>query len=63
MIATGTGYLAVLLVLLLWSKRQWGLLASYAALQSMRRLLQTATTVTPGRRVLYGTLQLEKSLD
>ncbi len=62
MIATGTGYLAVLLALLLWSKRRWGLLASYAALQSVRRLLQTATTVTPGRRVLSGTLQSDKPL-
>lgn len=62
MIATGTCYLAVLLVLLLWGKERWGLVASYAAFQSVRRLLQTGTTVTPGRRVLYGTLHSEKPL-
>lgn len=62
MLQTVTGSLAVLLVLLLFTKKKWGLWASFAALPAMWKLLQTATQRTPGRRVLYGTLETEEPL-
>lgn len=57
MLAAATGYFALLLVLLLWTKSGWGLVASIAARKELQQQLPGAGSLSPGRRMLRGTLR------